>query len=202
MTTNDKSAEEEVVEISDTELIKQVLDGDTAAYDQLVRKYQGKIYGLVYNMTSNKHDAEDMVQDIFVKAYQALPRFKGNSSFYTWLYRISINRTINFVKKRKKKAALSLDDIDMGLERDEAYVELSSQDTPFRGTQLNELQIKLNEAVQTLSEKHRTVVVLHDIQGVPHDEIAEMLEISSGTVRSRLFYARKLLQAELTEYLS
>ena len=189
-------------ETPDTDLIKQVLDGDTGAYDQLVRKYQGKIYGLVYNMTSNKHDAEDMVQDIFVKAFQALPRFKGNASFYTWLYRIAINRTINFVKKRKKKAALSLDDVDMGIERDEAYVELSSQDTPFRGTQLNELQIKLNEAVQTLSEKHRTVVVMHDIQGLPHDEIAEILGVSSGTVRSRLFYARKLLQAELSDYLT
>jgi RNA polymerase sigma-70 factor (ECF subfamily) len=151
-------------------------------------------------MTSNKEDAEDLAQDVFFRAYKALPRFKGDSSFYTWAYRIAVNRAISFLKTRKKRFNLSLDDVDSGIERDPAFVELSAQDSPFRDATINEIQQKLNTALQTLSEKHRTVVVMHDIQGIPHDEIAKALGVSAGTVRSRLFYARKILQVELAEF--
>jgi RNA polymerase sigma-70 factor (ECF subfamily) len=151
-------------------------------------------------MTSNKEDAEDLVQDVFIKAFNSLHQFQGTSSFYTWIYRIAINRTINFLKKRKKGFALSLNDVDEGVERDPAYVELSSRESPIRDASLAELQEKLNKALLTLSEKHRAVVVLHDIQGIPHDEIARMTGSSEGTVRSRLFYARQRLQAELAEF--
>lgn len=185
--------------VEDAEVVRQVLKGDTAAFDSLVVKYQGKIYALVYNMTGNNEDARDMVQDIFIKAYTALPRFKGKSSFYTWLYRIALNRTINFVQKRKRRAAMSLDDMDAGIERDPDLVDLASRESPVRDLSLTELKERLNKALQTLSEKHRTVVVLHDIEGTPHDEIARMLNLSSGTVRSRLFYARQHLQAELSD---
>jgi RNA polymerase sigma factor (sigma-70 family) len=185
----------------DTTLVDLARTGDLAAYDELVRRYQARIYGLVYNMTSNKEDAEDLVQEVFVKAYSSLSRFRGTSSFYTWIYRIAVNRTINYLKRRKRKATLSFDDVDVGIERDAAYVELSSRESPFRDMTLTELQSKLNAALQTLSEKHRTVVVLHDIQGLPHEEIARMLDCSPGTVRSRLFYARQHLQNELSEFI-
>ena len=181
-------------------LVGRAGEGDLAAYDELVRRYQGRIYSLVYNMTSSKEDAEDMVQDVFVKAYSSLKNFRGTASFYTWIYRIAINRTINFLKKRKKRQALSLNDVDDGVERDPAYVELSARESPVRDASLAELQERLNKALLTLSEKHRTVVVLHDIQGVPHDEIARMTGCSEGTVRSRLFYARQQLQGELAEF--
>ena len=184
----------------DRTLVAAASQGDLAAYDQLVRRYQGRIYSLAYNMTSNKQDAEDMVQDVFVKAFSALKNFQGTSSFYTWIYRIAINRTINFLKKRKRKQALSLNDVDEGVERDPAYVELSARESPARDASLSELQEKLNKALLTLSEKHRTVVVLHDIQGLPHDEIARITGCSEGTVRSRLFYARQQLQGELAEF--
>lgn len=188
-------------DVPDTALVARARAGDLDAYDELVLRHHRKIYGLVYNMTSNKEDAEDLVQDIFHKAYTVLHKFKGDASFYTWIYRIAVNRTINYVKRRNKRSGVSLDDVDAGVERDPAYVELSEKaGTPFRDCTLNELQERLNKALMTLSEKHRTVVVLHDIQGVPHDEIAKMLKVSSGTVRSRLFYARKLLQAELAEF--
>ena len=187
-------------EVNDRLLARRAAEGELAAYDELVRRYHGKLYGLVYNMTSSKEDTEDMLQDVFLKAYTSLPRFKGDSSFYTWIYRIAINRTINFLKKRKKRQALSLDNVDDGIERDEAYVELSSRESPFRDLRISELQEKLNEALQKLSEKHRTVVVLHDIQGIPHQEIGKMLGVSEGTVRSRLFYARQRLQHELAEF--
>lgn len=200
MTTTPPSDESAVPEPEDHVLIRRARDGDLSAFDELVTRYHGKLYGLIYNMTSNKEDTEDMVQDVLTKAYQSLPKFKGNSSFYTWVYRIAINRTINFLKKRKRKQALSLDDVEGGLERDPAYVELSSRESPVRDVGIQELQERLNTALQTLSEKHRTVVVLHDVQGVPHHEIAEMLGVSEGTLRSRLFYARKQLQIELSEF--
>lgn len=181
-------------------LVARAREGDLAAYDQLIAAYRGQIYGLIYNMTSNREDTEDLLQEVFIKAYQSLPKFKGKSSFYTWIYRIAINRTINFIKRRKRRSTLSLDHVDGGIERDPAYVELSSRKGPLRDVRIGELQEKLNAALQTLSEKHRTVVVLHDIQGVPHNEIAKMLKCSEGTVRSRLFYARQHLQTELTEF--
>ena len=184
----------------DRALVASASQGDLGAYDQLVRRYQARIYGLVYNMTSSKEDAEDLVQDVFVKAFSSLKGFRGTSSFYTWIYRIAINRTINFLKKRKKRQALSLNDVDEGVERDPAYVELSARESPARDTSLLELQEKLNKALLTLSEKHRTVVVLHDIQGLPHEEIARITGCSEGTVRSRLFYARQQLQGELAEF--
>lgn len=184
----------------DRALVAFASKGNLSAYNELVRRYQTRIYSLAYNMTSSKEDAEDMVQDVFVKAYSSLKNFRGTSSFYTWIYRIAINRTINFLKKRKKKQAVSLNDMDEGVERDPAYVELSARESPVRDISLSELQEKLNKALLTLSEKHRTVVVLHDIQGMPHDEIAQMTGCSEGTVRSRLFYARQQLQSELAEF--
>ena len=187
-------------EVADRDLVERARQQDLAAYDELIRRYQRKIYQLVYNMTSNRQDAEDLVQDVFVKAYTALKYFKGDSSFYTWVYRIAVNRTINFLKKRNRNPGLSLDDMDRAVERDPDYVELRSRESPVRDASLSELQKKLNEALQTLSEKHRSVVVLHDIQGVQHDEIARMLGCSEGTVRSRLFYARQELQKQLTEF--
>ena len=185
---------------SDDELVLKSQQGDMHAFDQLVERYHSKIYGLTYNMTSNREDAEDLTQEIFVKAYEALPRFKGKSSFYTWLYRIGVNKTINYRKKRNRKRALSLDSFDQDIKMDEAYHDLTAKGSPLRSISLSELQKKLNEALQTLSEKHRTVVVMHDMQGIPHDEIAKVVGASVGTVRSRLFYARRQMQAELSEF--
>lgn len=200
MAEDSKAPAEAPADPPDTVLVDRAREGDYAAYEELIRRYQRKIYALVYNMTSNKEDAEDLVQDVFVKAYTSLKSFKGDSSFYTWAYRIAVNRTINFLKKRKRDPAMSLDDLDQAVERDPAYVELRARESPVRDAGLSELQKKLNEALQTLSEKHRTVVVMHDIQGVPHEEIAKMLGCSEGTVRSRLFYARQQLQQELAEF--
>jgi RNA polymerase sigma factor (sigma-70 family) len=130
-----------------------------------------------------------------------LKSFKGGSSFYTWVYRIAVNKTINFLKQRRNKTHLSLDDIDFQAEHDPDLVALISEKTPRRDINLAELQEKLNEAMQKLSEHHRLVVTLHDVQGLSHEEIAEIMECNIGTVRSRLFYARQQLQAYLSDYL-
>jgi RNA polymerase sigma-70 factor (ECF subfamily) len=185
----------------DDELVLKAQQGDVHAFDVLVERYHGKIYGLTYNMTSNREDAEDLTQEVFVKAFEALPRFRGKSSFYTWLYRIAVNKTINYRKKRNRKRALSLDQFDQEIKLDGAYHDLTTKGSPLRNMSLTELQIKLNEALQNLSEKHRTVVVMHDMQGIPHDEIAKVVGASVGTVRSRLFYARRQMQAELSEFM-
>jgi RNA polymerase sigma-70 factor (ECF subfamily) len=182
-------------------LVARAREGEMGAYDDLVRRYQERIYATIYNMTSNHEDANDLAQESFIKAYQALKSFKGGSSFYTWVYRIAVNKTINFLKQRKNRAQMSLNDLDFNAEHDPDLVALISEKTPRREAGLSELQEKLNEAMQKLSDVHRLVVTLHDVQGLSHDEIAEIMECNVGTVRSRLFYARQQLQAYLSDYL-
>lgn len=189
--------------VSDDEqlLVKRVRQGDLSAYDELVRRYQERIYGTVYHMTANHEDASDLTQDAFIKGYQALKSFKGGSSFYTWIYRIAVNKTINFLKQRKNKAQMSLNDLDLQVEHNPDLVSLISEKTPRREAGLTELQEKLNTAMQRLSEPHRLVVTLHDVQGLSHEQIAEIMDCNVGTVRSRLFYARQQLQGYLSDYL-
>jgi RNA polymerase sigma-70 factor (ECF subfamily) len=185
----------------DSAIVAQVLDGDAAAFETLVRRHQERIYATVYHMTSNHEDANDLTQETFIKAYQALKSFKGGSSFFTWLYRIAVNKTLNYLKQRRNRVQMSLNDLDSQVEHDRDLVALISDKTPRREAVLTELQEKLNAAMMKLSEDHRLVVALHDVQGMPHEEIAEIMNCNIGTVRSRLFYARQQLQAHLSEYL-
>src|SRR5882724_13489167 len=134
------------------ELVARATRGDMSAYDDLVRRYQERIYATIYHMTSNHEDANDLAQEAFIKAFHALKSFKGGSSFYTWVYRIAVNKTINFLKQRKNKAQMSLDDLDFNAEHHPDLVALISDKTPRREVNLNELQEKLNEAMQKLSE--------------------------------------------------
>lgn len=186
---------------AEEDLLRRSREGDLEAYDEMVRRYQERIYATIYHMTSNHEDANDLAQETFIKAFHALKSFKGGSSFYTWLYRIAVNKTINFLKQRKNKAQMSLDDLDFHAEHDPDLVALISDKTPRREATLTELQEKLNEAMQKLSESHRLVVTLHDVQGLSHEEIAKIMDCNIGTVRSRLFYARQQLQAYLSDYL-
>jgi RNA polymerase sigma-70 factor (ECF subfamily) len=182
-------------------LVERARGGELKAYDELIKRYQERIYATVYHMTSNHADANDLAQESFVKAYQALKSFKGGSSFYTWLYRIAVNKTINFLKQRKNRQHMSLNDLDFNAEHDPDLVALISDKTPRREAGLSELQEKLNGALLKLSEHHRMAVVLHDVQGLSHEEIAKIMHCNIGTVRSRLFYARQQLQALLADYI-
>jgi RNA polymerase sigma-70 factor (ECF subfamily) len=188
-------------ETDDLSLVRRAKTEDMAAYDELVRRYQERIYATIYHMTSNHEDANDLVQETFIKAFRALRSFKGDSSFYTWVYRIAVNKTLNFLKQRKNRVQLSLNDLDFNVENDPDLIALISDKTPRRSLGLAELQEKLNGAMQKLSEDHRTVVVLHDIQGLSHEEVGKIMDCNVGTVRSRLFYARQQLQAYLSDYL-
>jgi RNA polymerase sigma factor (sigma-70 family) len=199
VTSTDES--EAPAPVEETVLVQRARDGDLEAYDELIRRYQERIYATVYHMTANHEDANDLAQESFIKAFQALKSFKGGSSFYTWLYRIAVNKTINFLKQRRNRIHLSLNDLDFNAEHNPDLVALISEKTPLREVNLTELQEKLNGALLKLSEPHRLVVVLHDVQGTSHDEIAKIMGCNIGTVRSRLFYARQQLQALLADYL-
>lgn len=170
------------------------------AFDELVVKYTPKLYGLVYNMTSNHEDTNDILQEVFAKAHRALQRFQGKSAFYTWIYAIAVNMSLNFLKKRGRRRQLSLDDVDKGIENDKDFIEATSKSDPVREATINELQKRLNSAMMKLSEDHRAVVTMFDIQGMPHAEISEILGVSEGTVRSRLFYAHRQLQTYLGDF--
>lgn len=186
---------------ADRELVRRAQEGDLAAFDELVVKFSPRLYGMVYHMTSNREDTNDLLQDIFAKAYRSLKRFRGTSSFYTWIYAIGTNMTLNFLKKRKRRAAASLDDLDSGIQNDEAMVDIGHAANPRHQSDVNELQKKLNEAMQSLSDDHRAVVTMFDIQGIPHAEISKILKVSEGTIRSRLFYAHQQLQGHLEEFI-
>ena len=187
--------------LEELDLVQRAQRGDIAAYDDLVRRYQERIYATVYHMTANHEDASDLAQETFIKGYQALKSFKGDSSFYTWVYRIAVNKTINFLKQRKHRTYLSLNDLDFNAEHDPDLMALISDKTPRRDASLSELQEKLNAAMLKLSPVHRLVVTLHDVQGLSHEEIGKIMDCNIGTVRSRLFYARQQLQAHLSDYL-
>jgi len=185
----------------DRDLVARAQNGDTRAFDDLIHKYTPKLYGMDYNMTSNREDTADLLQEIFAKAYRSLKRFLGKSSFYTWIYSIAVNMTLNYLKKRGRYAKVSLDDVDSGIHHDPDFIKITTanRDT-VREVNIHELQKKLNEAMQKLSEDHRTVVTLYDIQGLQHNEISKILGVSEGTVRSRLFYAHRLLQTYLEDF--
>ena len=184
----------------DEELVAKAQAGGSTAFDALIVKHSPRLYALVYNMTANNDDTDDLLQDVWAKVYRSIGGFRGQSQFYTWVHSIAANTTINFLKKRGRRWTMSLDDLDSGILQDKEFTELQAASTPVRDADLGELQRKINEAIQQLSPDHRAVVTMFDIQGMPHADIAKILRISEGTVRSRLFYAHKQLQAWLSEF--
>ena len=192
----------ETPETPDAELVARTQAGEARAFDELVVRFSPRLYGLVYNMTSNHEDTNDLLQEIFAKAYRSIKGFQGKSSFYTWMHSISVNMAINFLKKRNRRMTTSLDDVDNGIVNDPDFIEATSGRDPRDQASLSELQKKLNEAMMKLSYEHRAVVTMFDIQGMPHAEISKILKVSEGTVRSRLFYAHRQLQSYLQEFIT
>ncbi len=171
----------------DSKLVARTQEGDVAAFDDLVVKYTPRLYGLVYNMTSNHEDTNDLLQDVFSKAYKSIRGFRGKSSFYTWIHSIAVNMTLNFLKKRGRRFNLSLDDVDASIQNDKEFLELTQSSSPVREADLSELQVRLNEAMMKLSDEHRAVVTMFHIQGMPHAEISKILLVSEGTVQFPAF---------------
>lgn len=180
--------------------MRRTQEGDLSAYDELVKRYMERIYALTYHMTSNHEVANDLAQETFIKGYKNILKFKGDSSFYTWIYRVAVNHTINYLKRNRSGYQVSLNDLDAGIENDPDFIAATQGEPPTRQVSLHELQNALNGAIQKLSEPHRMVVTLHDIEGLSHGEIAKIMKCSEGTVRSRLFYARQQLQRLLKDW--
>lgn len=182
----------------DLRLIEATLAGDMAAFETLFTRCRDKVYAVVYGYVHDKDDALDITQDAFVKSYRKLDTFGGRSSFFTWVTQIAINLAIDHTRKRKRRRVIQLEE-HMSAERRLA----AASEPPKPGAELldAELKARYEAALAELSDKHRTVFVLHTVEGLAYKEIAEVLGISIGTVMSRLHYARKRLQGLLSGYL-
>jgi len=185
----------------DWALVQRVQTGDVRAFDQLILKYRERLYAIVYNLTANREDASDLTQEAFIKAFRSIANFKGDSSFFTWLYRIAINASLTHLKRSRLRRYFSFENLEQEVAQSELIEALADKTHSDKSTLINELQEKLNEALQRLSPNHRTVVVLFEIEGLSHQEIAQVMECSEGTVRSRLHYAKLQLQSFLQDYL-
>ncbi len=183
----------------DRRLVERCKSGDSQAFDQLVTLYRGKVYAMILNMIHNDADAWDLSQDVFVKAWKALPKFEERSAFYTWLYRITHNVTYDWIRKRKRVVSGEFDDALIDQAEPGALTTPKSSDLPDAAMERSELRGKIARAIETLSDDHREVILLKEIDGLSYQEIADVVDCSVGTVMSRLFYARKKLQAALEE---
>jgi RNA polymerase sigma-70 factor, ECF subfamily len=183
-------------DVSEMDLVKRCQAGDTEAFDELVTRYRTRIFAMIYNMVHNEQDAWDLAQDSFVKAWKSIKRFRARSSFYTWIYRIVMNVTIDWLrKKRVKGVGAEFDDAIQPKQIDPASKTAPKADAlPYEIMQRSETRTRIDNAIAQLSPEHRAVILMKEIEEMQYHEIAETLGCSIGTVMSRLFYARKKLQ--------
>ncbi len=183
----------------DAELVRRAQAGELDAFDELVTHYRASVYAMIVNMIRNDADAWDLAQDVFVKAWRALPGFEARAGFYTWLYRITHNTTYDWLRKKKVRGDVEFDD---GVALDaEAGSVTSPRETPAPDAKMEhrELGDRIEQAIASLSEDHRQVILLKEVEGLSYQEMADVIGCSLGTIMSRLFYARKSLQNMLSD---
>lgn len=194
-----------MAELSDEALVERAQRGERDAFRQLVERYQRRLYAVAFGMVRHKEDALDIVQESFIKVHRHLDSFQGTSSFYTWAYRICANLCIDHLRRRRRQQEVDYDDSlqrgEGGGDGEEALLPSRLGVDPSKVYQRKELLEQLERAMSSLSEKHRAIIVLREVQGLSYTEIAEVLDISKGTVMSRLHHARKNLQDALEGYL-
>jgi RNA polymerase sigma-70 factor (ECF subfamily) len=181
---------------SDQQLVERVQAGEKAAFDLLVRKYQHRVLKLVGRFVSDAAEAEDVAQEAFLKAYRALASFRGDSAFYTWLYRIAINTAKNALVSNRRRPV----DFDLDLQDPEQYdrhARLKEGDTPEGVLLTEEIRNVVERAMEQLPEDLRTAIVLRELEGLSYEEIAEAMDCPVGTVRSRIFRAREAIDRKL-----
>jgi RNA polymerase sigma-70 factor (ECF subfamily) len=186
-------------EISDSELVRSAQGGDARAFDQLVTRYRGKVFGMCQHLVQNEQDAWDLAQEAFIKAWRALPAFKLDSAFYTWLYRIAHNCTYDWLRKRRIQGDGEFDETRQGEVAAGAETAPHSEARPDQMLKNRELGTRIKEAMTQLTPEHRAVVLLREVEGLSYEEIAHITNSQTGTVMSRLFYARKRLQELLKD---
>ena len=189
-----------IIDYEELELVTKARTGDQAAFSSLVNRYEGKIFRLAMNIAQNREDAEDVLQESFLKAYEHLEQFQGNSKFYTWIVRIAVNQALMKLRKRKSDRSVSLDEqIDTG--EDVVVREIAAWDPdPEEQLSRGELQTILTEAVDSLAPIYKTVFTLRDVDGLSTEETAEVLDLSVPAVKSRLLRARLQLRDRLTKF--
>jgi len=189
------------LEPTDGDLVDRARAGDREAVAQLLERYQRRLLGVLVGMVRNPEDAREILQETFIRVFRNLENFKGDSSFYTWVYRIAMNLAIDYQRRDSKRPSVEFDE---GIGRDEESVGDGSAHlgvNPFDSMRSRELGQKIFEAIESLTPDHRAVIILREIDGLSYEEISEILQCSMGTVMSRLHYARKKLQARLHEML-
>ena len=190
-----------VPDVSDQDLVRRTQEGDPAAFDQLVLRYEARIRVMIYGILLHHEDTEDALVETFFKAYRSISGFEGKAQFSTWLYQIGKNTAYNAHRKAKRRPQIApVPEEDEEFNNNNNFIDENISSNVARQIENKELQKKLNECLSLLSEDHRTVVTLFDIQDMSHAEIAEVMGCSEGTVRSRLFYAHKQLQKLLKNY--
>jgi len=190
----------ESVEHDDIALVRRCQKGDALAFEQLVIKYRSKVFSMIYGMVQNEQDAWDLAQEGFVKAWRSIHRFKGQASFYTWLYRIVTNVAIDSLRRKSFKKTAEFDDEIAATQVEPGSKTMPQPDPmPHQGLEREEIRHRIEHAINKLSPEHRAVIVMKEIEELQYNEIAEALGCSIGTVMSRLFYARKKLQTLLKD---
>jgi RNA polymerase sigma-70 factor, ECF subfamily len=182
--------------VTDKQLIERVKNGEKAAYDLLVLKYQQRIINLVSRFVRNQSDALDVTQEAFIKAYRALPNFRGDSAFYTWLYRIAVNTAKNHLAVQSRRPSGNNYDVSE-IEQIEGADALKEQATPESLLLKDELQATVLKAIEDLPGDLKTAIMLREIEGLSYEEIASVMECPIGTVRSRIFRAREAIDNEM-----
>jgi RNA polymerase sigma-70 factor, ECF subfamily len=180
----------------DDRLVRLSQRGDTLSFEELVARHRDKIYARAYSMVRNEDEALDLSQEAWIKAWQRLKQFQGDSSFVTWMTRVTINVCLDHLRKKKRQRAESIEQMDEdlgGVER-QMPVEVPN---PTEGLEREELRVRIDRALDQLSDAHRTAIVMHEFEGLEYKEIAKRMECSIGTVMSRLFYARRRMASLL-----
>ena len=182
----------------DQKLVVRVQKGDKTAFDLLVKKYQHRIAKLVSRYVRDRSEVEDVTQEAFIKAFRAIRGFRGESAFYTWLYRIAINTAKNYlVSQSRRPPTLEVETYEEGVGTNGAIANLSEETTPERILLADEIAHTVQRAMAALPEDLRTAITLRELEGLSYDEIAEVMDCPIGTVRSRIFRAREAIDQEL-----
>jgi RNA polymerase sigma-70 factor, ECF subfamily len=187
-------------DVSELDLVKRCQAGHTEAFDELVTRYRTRVFGMIYNMVHSEQDAWDLAQESFLKAWKSIGRFRGQSSFYTWIYRIVMNVTIDWLRKKQVQGGVEFDDRIQLRQIDPASKTVPKMESlPHQTMERDEIRLRIQKAIGQLSPEHRAVILMKEIDELQYHEIAEALGCSIGTVMSRLFYARKKLQSLLRD---